>query len=90
MELKRERIKFCAAINMIVGNTLFKMRELNLVNYEIRPLKTQVDCLIRRYQMKFLKDMNIHCTPLVYDFKIRKVKDTMRKFVPRKKYMETL
>ena len=55
---------------------------------------TQVDrCFIRKNQRKFFKDINIltseECItqhkPLVCDFKLRKVEDTRRKFVPRKK-----
>ena len=50
-------------------------------------LKTQVDyCLVRRNQRKFAKVLpSEECKPLLCDFKTRKVKDTMIKFVPRRK-----
>ena len=88
MELgTRKRILgFCAVINMTVGNTLFKKRTSHLVTYESCPLKSQVDyCLVRRNQRQFGGECITQHKPLECDFKIWKVKDTRRKFVPMKK-----
>ena len=49
-------LEFFAA--MVVGYTLFKKRASHLVTYESRPSKVDY-CLVRRDQMKFLKDMKI-------------------------------
>ena len=92
---EKERIlEFWAAINTSAGNTLFRKKTSNLLACEPGPSKTQVDyCLIRRNQRKFLKDIKVLSSeeyitqhnPLICDFKIRKVKDTRRKFVPKKR-----
>ena len=87
---KGERIlEFCATMNMVLGNTLFKKRVSHLVTYESGISKTQVDyCLVRRNQQKFLKEISLTITqhkPLVCDFNKRKLKDTRKKFVPRRK-----
>ena len=92
-------LEFCAAINMILGNTFFKNRasHLVLVTYEFDSSKTHVSyCLERRNQRKSLKDIKLlprslllkhkllH-KPLVYEFTIRKLKDTRRKLVSMRK-----
>ena len=46
---RRKILYFCAVINMIVGNTIFKFkkRPSHIVNYESDPSKTCVDyCLV--------------------------------------------
>lgn len=73
-----ERIlKFCAAMNMTVRNTLFQKRASHLVNNESGPSKTHLDYFwVRRNQQKFLKDIEAlpseQCItqdkPLVCDF----------------------
>ena len=92
---KRERIlEFFAAVNSIAGNTLSKKTASLFVIYESSPSKTQVDYrLVWRSQRSFLKDVKIlpskECItkhkPLLYDFKIRKVKGTKRNFLPKRK-----
>ena len=56
-----ERIfQFCAAMNKVAENTLFKKRASYLVIYKSALSKTQVNyCLKRRNQSKFLKDINL-------------------------------
>ena len=79
-------------MNMAVGNTLFKKRASHLVTYETGPSKTQVDYFLVRSNQKLLKDKKVlpsddylsQPKPLVCEFKIRKVKDPRRKFVPRR------
>ena len=70
-------------MNMTVGNALFKKRASHLATCESCPSKTQVDCLVRRNQRKFFKDIKVlpseefitQHNSLVYGFNIRKVKD---------------
>ena len=79
-------------MNMAVDNTLFKKRASHLVTYETGPSKTQVDYFLVRSNQKLLKDRKAlpsddylsQSKPLVCEFKIRKVKDPRRKFVPRR------
>ena len=61
--------------------------------YGVWVIKNSVDyCLVRRSQLKFLKDMKVllseECITqhklLVCDLKVRKVKDTRRNFVPKR------
>ena len=90
-----ERIlEFCAAMDMIVANTFFKKRDSHLVTYESGSAKTQVDyCLVRKDQRKLLKDIKVipseECIaqhkPVICNLKIKKVKSTRRRFVPRRK-----
>ena len=86
---KWERIfRFCATLNLAVGNTRFKKAASHIISYESRASNTQVKyCLVRRNQRKFLEDLKSYLVRSVWlplGFKIRKVKDTRRKFVPRK------
>ena len=87
-------LEFCATMNITVGNTLFKKKTSHLVTYESVSSKTQVyHCLVMRNKRKFLEDMKVlsseECItkhkPLVCDFKTRKVQDTSRKFLSRRK-----
>ena len=56
----RRILEFCAAMNMIVGNTFFKKRNTQIVTYESGPSKTPVDyCLERGDQRKFVKGISI-------------------------------
>ena len=51
---------FCAALNLAVGNTLFKKAASHVISYESRASNTQVKyCLVRRNQRKFLEDIKI-------------------------------
>lgn len=62
---------------MIVENTLFSEREIHLVASESDSSKAQVDyCFVRRDQKKFVKDLKVA---------LRKVTDTTKKVVPKKK-----
>ena len=78
---------------MTVENTLFKKRLSYLVTHESGQSKIQVYCLLSTNRRKFLKDIIVllseECItqhkPLVCDFKIRKVKDTRRNSVHRRK-----
>ena len=83
---------------MAVENTLFTQIASHPVIFDFGPSKTQVDyCFVRRKQRNFFKDIKplpseghiTHHMSLECYFKIRKVKDTRRKFVPRGKIMET-
>ena len=75
------------------GETDFKKGgKLELI-YGVWVIKNSVDyCLVRRSQLKFLKDMKVllseECITqhklLVCDLKVRKVKDTRRNFVPKR------
>ena len=81
---------------MTVGNTLFTTRESQLVTYESESSKTQAGGLVRKNKRKFLKEIKVLPKPneesiiqhklLVCDFKIRKVNENRRKFVPRERY----
>ena len=68
---------------MRVGNILFIERENHLVNYDSSALRKQKCLKVLPSQ----KSITQH-KPLVCDFKIRKVKDTRIKFVPRRKIWE--
>ena len=93
-----ERIlEFYAAIYMTVRNTLFKKRKIppSLI---VGLTETQLNyCFIKGDQRKFVKNKKVLPTEryitqrkrLVCDLKIRKVKETKRKFVPRRK-IETI
>ena len=81
-------------MSMSAGITLFKNRASQPDTHEFGLSKTQVDyCLLRRNQWKLLKDRKVlpieesitQHKPFVCDFKIREVKDTRRKIVPRGK-----
>ena len=54
-----ERIlEFCAAMNMIVWNTLFGIKASHLTTYEFGPSKTNVSyCWVRRNQGNFAKNI---------------------------------
>ena len=90
-----ERIlDFCAALNMFVGNTYFKKKESHLVTFESGSARTQIDYfLFRQNQRKYLCDVKVipseECItqhkPVVCVFKIRKLKSSKRKFIPKRK-----
>ena len=58
---EEERIlEFCAAMNMKIGNTIFKKRSSHLITYESGPSKTEVDYyFVWRNKRKFFKDIKI-------------------------------
>ncbi|KAK3893367.1 hypothetical protein Pcinc_002801 [Petrolisthes cinctipes] len=90
-----ERIlEFGFAMDMLVANTVFKKRESHLVTYESGTAKTQVDyLLVRKKDRKLLSDVKVipseeivtQHKPVVCDFKVKKVCQVKRKFIPRRK-----
>ena len=90
-----ERIlEFGFAMDMLVANTVFKKRESHLVTYESGTSKTQVDyLLVRKRDRKLLSDVKVipseeivtQHKPVVCDFKVKKVHEVKRKFIPRRK-----
>ena len=58
---EEERIlEFCAAMNMKIGNTIYKKRSSHLITYESGPSKTEVDYyFVWRNKRKFFKDIKI-------------------------------
>ena len=86
-------------MNMTVWYTLFQEKESHLVTYESGPANIQVGyCLVRKDLTKFVTNMKVlpseECftqhKPLVGEFKIRKVKNTKRKFVTTRKIWKLL
>ncbi|KAK3896219.1 hypothetical protein Pcinc_000141 [Petrolisthes cinctipes] len=90
-----ERIlEFGFAMDMLVANTVFKKRESHLVTYESGTAKTRVDyLLVRKKDRKLLSDVKVipseeivtQHKPVVCDFKVKKVCQVKRKFIPRRK-----
>ena len=84
-------IEFCAAMNMTLGNTLFKKSASHIVSYEPGISKALINFwLVIRNFLKNIKvlpceECSTQKKPLVCDFNIRKVKETRNKFVPRRK-----
>ena len=84
-------LEFCAAMTRTVRKTIFKKTASHLIIHESVPAKSKVD-VVRGNQRKFLNDIKVSPSekcitqykPLLCDFKIRKIKNTI-KFVPRKK-----
>ena len=51
-------LEFCAAMNMIVWNTLFGIKASHLTTYEFGPSKTNVSyCWVRKNQGNFSKNI---------------------------------
>ena len=90
-------LEFCAAMDLTVGNALFKKTVSHLAPYGSASSRTQVDyCLVKRSQMTFLKDIKVlpseECInqdkPLLCDLK-QIIKIKQEKFETRRKRYET-
>ena len=51
--------EFCAAMNIMVGKTLFNKRASHLVPYESGSAKSQIIILAKTDHWKFVKDMKV-------------------------------
>ena len=79
---KGKVLEFCAAVNTIAGNALFKKWKTHLIKYESGPSKMQLDyCLVKRNQGFYLKGINVlpnedfitQQKPVLFDLKIQNV-----------------
>ena len=52
-------MEFCAAMNIMMGKTLFNKRASHLVTYESGSTKSQIIILAKRDHWKFVKDMKV-------------------------------
>ena len=87
-------LKLCVAMTMTVGNTLVKMITSHLKTYMSLAHQNSRGILLgkekpkkvsERYKVLPREESVTQHTKLVYDFKIRKLKDTMRKFKTKRK-----
>lgn len=93
MEQHEKILKFQAAMKMTEGITLFKKRASHLVPYGFGPSKSQIHYFLLWDIRKLAKDIKALPTKqcfnqhkgLACDFEVRKVENTRRRLLPRRK-----